>query len=72
MFRKIILLAHPVGSVVCAGSVVAARARVVVDGGSAVFLGEKVFFDFPDVGFCADAELEIFLGDGVPVLFAVG
>ncbi len=42
---------------------------VVVDGASAVVFGEE-FFDFPIALFGADAEFEVFAGDGVPVLEA--
>lgn len=48
------------------------RARVAirilgVDGCAAIFLGQELL-DFPVVHSGADGKLEIFLGDGVPVL----
>lgn len=42
---------------------------VVVDGASAVVFGEELL-DFPIALFGADAEFEVFAGDGVPVLEA--
>lgn len=42
---------------------------VVVDGASAVVFGEELL-DFPVALFGADAEFEVFAGDGVPVLEA--
>jgi hypothetical protein len=44
-----------------------ARIDVAVEGTATVLLG-KQFFDFPAVLLGTDRELEIFLGDGVPVL----
>ena len=41
---------------------------VMVDGRPTVVFGEE-FFDFPIVGLSADAELEIFSRNGIPVLF---
>lgn len=53
------------GLVVHAASIL--RVTVMIDGGAAVFFGEELF-DFPIALFGANAEFEVFAGNGVPVL----
>ena len=43
------------------------RHAIVIDGSAAVLFRQELF-DLPVVLLRADAELEIFFGDGVPVL----
>jgi hypothetical protein len=53
-------------ALICAACVF--RVRILIHGSAAVVLGQELFLEFPVALLGADAELEIFPGDGVPIL----
>jgi len=59
----------PVHGLLARGLVIQAVVFAVhVHGGSLFFLVEELGFEIPVVDSCADRELEIFFGDGIPKL----
>ena len=54
-------------AVICAACILGVR--VLIHRSATVVLGQELLFDFPIALFGADAKLEIFLGDGIPVLY---